>query len=58
MRVCRDESLFPFNDIPLEQNTKHFFVIGNVIGNAPVHDEINSNLLDKLQGLMETSKLM
>lgn len=42
----------------MEQNTKHLFVIGNVIGNAPIHDEINSNLLNKLQGLMETSKQM
>lgn len=50
--ACRDQALFPFSDILLEQKPKHLFVIGN----AHTQDDINSNLLKKLHGLMGNFK--
>lgn len=52
-KACREKSLFPVSDISWEQKTKNLFFI---VGNAPIHDEINSNLHNRLRGLMENLK--
>lgn len=49
-KACREKSLFPFSDTSWEQETNTWLFI---VGNAPIHDEINSNLHNRLRGLME-----
>lgn len=52
-KACREKSLFPVSDISWEQETKNLLFI---VGNAPIHDEINSNLHNRVRGLMENLK--